>query len=108
MLLAVVRLLLARQRGDLPAVTEDARPAAGHGRARRQRRGAPGLGADLSTLALISLGGTERWAGAHDDAKRHLERGVELARRIGRPYLEFTGLADLTVATNRPAVRGTA
>ena len=26
-------------------------------------------------------------------AERHLEQGVALARRIGRPYLEFTGLA---------------
>ena len=50
---------------------------------------APGLGADLSTLALISLGSTEAMAGAHDDSKQHLERGIELARRIGRPYLEF-------------------
>jgi len=42
----------------------------------------------LSTLALISLGSTEAWAGASDDANRHLERGVELAtatlRRRGR------------------------
>ena len=56
---------------------------------------APGLGADLSTLALISLGSTEALAGAHDDAARHLERGVELARRIGRPYLEFARVAYL-------------
>jgi LuxR family maltose regulon positive regulatory protein len=27
------------------------------------------------------------------EAERHLDQGVALARRIGRPYLEFTGLA---------------
>jgi LuxR family transcriptional regulator, maltose regulon positive regulatory protein len=95
LLLAVVRLLLARQRGDLPAVTEHAgrlRDMAEHADGDAAR---PGLGADLSALALISLGNTEAFAGAHDDARRHLERGVELARRIGRPYLEFVGVAYL-------------
>jgi LuxR family maltose regulon positive regulatory protein len=53
----------------------------------------PGLGADLSALALISLGSTELWATASADAERCLERGIALARHGGRPYLEFTGLA---------------
>jgi LuxR family maltose regulon positive regulatory protein len=98
LLLAVVRLLLARQRGDLPTVTEEA------GRLREIAEHAdsdpvePGLGEDLGTLALISLGGTESWVGAHDDAKRHLER------RIGRPYLEFTGLAHLATEMSRSRV----
>ena len=108
LLLAVVRLLLARQRGYLPTVTETAdqlREMAEHAGSDWV---APGLGADLSTLALISLGVTERWAGAHDDSKQHLERGIELARRIGRPYLEFTGLVHWatemprSIATEKP------
>ena len=53
----------------------------------------PGLGADLSALALISLGSTEFWATASQDAERHLDRGIARARQSGRPYLEFTGLA---------------
>ena len=53
----------------------------------------PGLGADLSALALISLGSTEFWATASQDAERYLDRGIALARQGGRPYLEFTGLA---------------
>ena len=92
LLVAVVRLLLARQQGDLPAVTEDAGRLPGMAEHAGSNPAAPGLGADLRALALISLGSTERWAGAHDDSKQHLERGVELARQIGRPYLEFTGL----------------
>ncbi|MGH3161959.1 MAG: LuxR C-terminal-related transcriptional regulator, partial [Streptosporangiaceae bacterium] len=93
LLLAVVRLLLARQRGDLPAVTEDAGRLRDMAEAADSEAVEPGLGADLSALALISLGSTESWTGASDDARLHLERGVELARRIGRPYLEFLGLA---------------
>jgi LuxR family maltose regulon positive regulatory protein len=40
------------------------------------------------------------------EAHRHLEQGVALARRGGRPFLEFTGLANLTVAgTVRPSAQ---
>src|SRR5262249_43131107 len=46
----------------------------------------------LGALALISLGSAEYWAARFEDAERYLEQGVALARRIGRPYLEFTGL----------------
>jgi LuxR family maltose regulon positive regulatory protein len=57
----------------------------------------PRLGEELRALALISLGTTEFWA-AGEDPERHLEMGVALARRIGRPFLEFTGLAYQTAA----------
>jgi LuxR family maltose regulon positive regulatory protein len=90
-LLGVVRLLLARQRGDLPAVAEQAQrlqAAAGAPEAAQ-----PGLGEELRGLALISLGIAEVWASRFGQAEPHLEQGVALARRIGRPYLEFTGLA---------------
>src|SRR5262249_58989619 len=53
----------------------------------------PGLGQELRALALISLGITEYWAACVEEAQRHLEQGIALARRIGRPYLELTGLA---------------
>jgi len=91
LLLGVVRLLLDRQRGNLPAVATDVRELQAMTEVADASR--PGLGADLRALALISLGGTEFWAAAPDDAARHLDSGVALARRIGRPYLEFTGLA---------------
>jgi LuxR family maltose regulon positive regulatory protein len=57
----------------------------------------PPVGEELRALALISLGTTEFWA-AGEDPERHLEMGVALARRIGRPFLEFTGLAYQTAA----------
>jgi len=90
-LLGVVGLLLARQRGNLPAVAEEARRLQAIAEAPDAAR--PGLGEDLRALALINLGITEYGAARSDQAEPHLEQGVALAQRIGRPYLEFTGLA---------------
>jgi LuxR family transcriptional regulator, maltose regulon positive regulatory protein len=90
-LLGVVRLLLARQRGNLPAVAEEAQRL--QAMAEAPEAAQPGLGEELRALALISLGTTELWAARYEEAERHLEQGVALARRIGRPFLEFTGLA---------------
>jgi len=89
--LAVVRLRVARQRGDLPAVAEQAHqlldPAGDANPARL------GVGEDLRALALISLGVAEVWTARFEEADRHLGQGIALAHRIGRPYLEVTGLA---------------
>jgi len=89
--MGILRLSLARQRGDVPAVAEEAQ---------RLLAGAadgadPGLGAERRALALISLGMAETWTYGPEEAERHLEQGVALARQIGRPYLELTGLAYL-------------
>ena len=84
----VVRLLLDRERGDLQAVADAARRLLAMAEAAQ-----PGLQEDLRALALISLGYTEFWAGASQDANQHLERGVTLASRIGRLHLEFAALA---------------
>ena len=91
LLLGVVRLLLDRQRGNLPAVAAGARDL--QAMAEIADAAQPGLGADLSALALISLGSTELLGTASQDAERYLDRGIALARQGGRPYLEFTGLA---------------
>jgi len=90
-LLGVVGLLLARQRGNLPAVAEEARRLQAEAEAPDVAR--PGLGEDLRALALINLGIAEYGTARFEEAEPHLEQGVALARRIGRPYLEFTGLA---------------
>jgi LuxR family transcriptional regulator, maltose regulon positive regulatory protein len=89
--LGVVRLLLARQRGNLPAVAEEARRL--RALAEASDAAQPGLGKELRGVALINLGIAELWTGRLEEAERHLDRGVALARRIGRPFLEFTGLA---------------
>jgi LuxR family maltose regulon positive regulatory protein len=89
--LALVRMRLARQRGDVPAVAEQAeRLLASAGAA---GPAGLGLGGDLRMLALIDLGIAELWTARFDEADRHLEDGIALARQLGRPYLEVTGLA---------------
>jgi LuxR family maltose regulon positive regulatory protein len=98
-LLTVLRLFLARQRGDLPAVAEEADRLLAAVDATDAAQ--PTLGEDLRALAMTSLGIAELWTVRSEGAERHLEQGVALARRIGRPYLELTGLAHgstLTVA----------
>jgi len=92
-LLGIVRLLHARQRGNAQAVAEEAQRLQTAAEAAR-----PNIGQDLRALALISLGSTEAWTAGFEEARKHLEQGVALARRIGRPFLEFTGLAELTAA----------
>ena len=90
LLLGITRLVLARQRWNLQAVAEEAQRLQAVAEASDAAQ--PRLGEELRALALISLGTTEFWA-AGEDPERHLEVGVALARRIGRPFLEFTGLA---------------
>jgi len=90
LLLGITRLVLARQRWNLQAVAEEAQRLQAVAEASDAAQ--PRLGEELRALALISLGTTEFWA-AGEDPERHLEVGVALARRIGRPFLEFTDLA---------------
>jgi LuxR family maltose regulon positive regulatory protein len=89
-LLSVLRFSLARRRMDIPAAVEEARSLLARMKAADAAR--LGLGEDLRATALISLGTAEIWAFHFDDAEQHLEQGVDLARRMGRPYLEFMGL----------------
>src|SRR5690606_4171805 len=108
LMLAVLRLSLARQRSDLPAAIEEAQrvlaPAGAPDDATRL-----GLGEDLRALALISLGAAEFNALRIDEAKQHWGQAVALARRIERPFLELTGLAHLAAAENfRSIARGVA
>jgi LuxR family maltose regulon positive regulatory protein len=90
-MLTGLRLHLARQRGDLPALAEAADRLLAAVEASEELRF--DLGEDLRALTLISLGIAEVWAFRFKDANQHLEQGVAAAHRIGRPYLELTGLA---------------
>src|SRR5712671_780580 len=104
-LLGVVGLLLARQRGNPPAVAEEARRLQAAAEAPDAAR--PGLGEDLRALALINLGIAEYGRARFEEAEPHLGQGVALARRIGRPYLEFTGLAyQAAIEVSRSYTRG--
>jgi LuxR family maltose regulon positive regulatory protein len=97
---ASLRLSLARRRGDLTGVIEQARflasPVTG------QSDEDIALGSDLRAVALMNLGTAEAWTlGRPDapDAERHLREGADLAREIGRPYLEVGCLAQLGFAS---------
>jgi LuxR family maltose regulon positive regulatory protein len=60
LLLGIVRLLHARQRGNLRAAAEEARRLQDVADVPDPTR--PGLGEDLRALALINLGSAELWA----------------------------------------------
>jgi LuxR family transcriptional regulator, maltose regulon positive regulatory protein len=94
-MMAHLRLSLARQRGNLPAVFEEAERLIAPAESARAAR--VGFGDDLRALALITLGAAEIWADEAELAGRDLERGIALARRIERPYLEILGLAHLAI-----------
>jgi LuxR family maltose regulon positive regulatory protein len=94
--LAEAHLALGRRRGDLAGVAEWMRAverALAH-----QPASALGLGNDLRAAALMNLGIAELWAWRLDAATEHLEQALQLARRIGRPYLEVGCLGHLAVA----------
>jgi LuxR family maltose regulon positive regulatory protein len=95
--IASVKLSLARRRGNLAGVLEQAQflasPVTG------QSDEDVALGSDLRAVALMNLGIVEAWTLALPDAERHLQEGAVLARRIGRPYLEVACLAQLGFAS---------
>ena len=90
------KLSLARRRGDLAGVIEQARFLASPVTGPSDEDIA--LGSDLRAVALMNLGTVEAWSLGLPDAERHLREGAVLAREIGRPYLEVGCLAQLGFA----------
>ena len=69
------------------------------------------MGSELRAVALMNLGIVETWSRRFDDAERHLSEGAELARAIGRPYLEVAcrahqGFPSKTVSLATARERG--
>ena len=98
MAIASLKLGLARRRGHLAGVIEQARlllssPVAG------QSDQDIALAGDLRAVALLNLGTIEAWSQGLPDAEPHLQEGAVLARQIGRPYLEVGCLAQLGFAS---------
>jgi LuxR family transcriptional regulator, maltose regulon positive regulatory protein len=95
--IASLKLSLARRRGHLAGVTEQAKflasPVTG------QSDEDIALDSDLRAVALMNLGIVEAWSLGLPDAERHLQEGAALAREIGRPYLEVACLAQLGFAS---------
>jgi LuxR family transcriptional regulator, maltose regulon positive regulatory protein len=90
--LSIVRLSLARRRGDLPAVIEEARRLLDEDWTVDAVTSRPRQ--ELRAVALISLGTAEQWAGRAGDAERYLDEGAHLAREARRPWLEIEGLTQ--------------
>ena len=90
-LLGVVRLQVAGRSGNQTVRASQAQRLLVAAEA--AEGGWPGSRDDLRALALVEIGNGETWAGPLDQAESHLEQGLALARRIGRPYLEFMALA---------------
>jgi LuxR family maltose regulon positive regulatory protein len=91
LMLAVLRMFLARRCIDFPVVLEEAQRLLSLTEPADTTR--LGLSEDLRAAAWISLGIAEMWSLRFEDGERHLKQGLTLARQIGRPYLEFHGLA---------------
>jgi LuxR family transcriptional regulator, maltose regulon positive regulatory protein len=91
--IAALKLSLARRRGHLAGVLEQAEflnsPVSGPSDEEIA------LDSDLRAVALMNLGTVEAWSLGVSDAERHLQEGAALARRIGRPYLEVSCLSEL-------------
>jgi len=98
-MLAAARLTLARWRGDYGTLLSEVRPLLEPSEAETVSQIA--VANDARAVALMNLGAVELWAGAGDDAERHLRQGLELARRNGRPYVEMGCLGHLAVAAGR-------
>src|ERR1700678_4145760 len=95
--IAALKLSLARKRGHLAGVVEQVRFLAAPITAQSDEEIA--LDADLRAVALMNLGTVEAWSLGNQDSQRHLREGADLARRIGRPYLEVACLAELAFAS---------
>jgi LuxR family transcriptional regulator, maltose regulon positive regulatory protein len=97
MAVASLKLSLARRRGNLADVTEQAKflalPVSG------PSDEDIALGSDLRAVALMNLGTAEAWTLGLPDAERHLQEGAALARQVDRPYLEVACLAQLAFAS---------
>src|SRR5215470_4020437 len=95
--IASLKLWLARRRGHLAGVLEQAKLLASPVTGQSDEDIA--LDSDLRAVALMNLGIVEAWSQGLPDAERHLQEGADLARRIGRPYLEVACLAQLGFAS---------
>ncbi|MEZ0110295.1 LuxR family maltose regulon positive regulatory protein [Catenulispora sp. EB89] len=101
---SALSLELARRRGDVAEVMRHAAlltaPPTGSGPGSFSTSAEDiALGADLRVVALMNLGMVEAWSLGLSDGAKHLAEAVELARFIGRPYLEVAALAQLGFAT---------
>lgn len=88
-LLALVRVMVARQRGDHDTVVREATYLASDVAA---ASAGSRLREDMRAFALTNRATSEYWLDRFDDAQEHFDEVISLARQIERPYLEILGL----------------
>ncbi|MBV9309931.1 MAG: hypothetical protein JOZ73_03825 [Solirubrobacterales bacterium] len=96
LLVAELRLVVARWHGKLEAVLESM-PMVEEALA-AQPGGERALSVAHRAIALQNLGVAELWSSRLADARRHLEQSLALARRAERPWLEIASLGHLGIA----------
>jgi LuxR family maltose regulon positive regulatory protein len=101
--IASLNLSLARRRGNLADVIRHAEFLNTPPSVVREEEFA--LGNDLRVVALMNLGTVEAWSLGRSDGVRHLQEGADLARKIGRPYLEVACRAQLGFAVRLSGIR---
>ncbi len=97
--LGVARLSFARRQGDYGSVLDEVEPLLAPAVA--ETASEIRLDDDAKAVALMNLGIIELWSIRSAEAQRHLQQGLDLARRIGRPYVEIACLAYLALAGGR-------
>jgi LuxR family maltose regulon positive regulatory protein len=107
--IASVRLALARRSGHFSEVIEQVQLL--DASISDESNDQIAMGSELRAVALLNLGIVETWSGRLADAERHLSDGAELARMIGRPYLEVAcrahqGFPSKTVSVATARERG--
>jgi LuxR family transcriptional regulator, maltose regulon positive regulatory protein len=93
--LGLVRLALVRRRGDFGSVLAEVESLLAPVDAETTSEVA--LGNDARALALLDLAIVEQWSLRTEDAVRHFEQALDLARRIGRPFIEIQCLGHLAI-----------
>jgi LuxR family transcriptional regulator, maltose regulon positive regulatory protein len=93
--LGIVRLALVRRRGDFGSLLAEVQPLLAPVDAETTSEVA--LSNDARALALLDLGVVEQWSLRTEEGVRHFEQALDLARRIGRPYVEIQCLGHLAI-----------
>ncbi len=107
--IASLRLALARRSGRFSEVIEQVKLL--DASISDESNDQIAMGSELRAVALLNLGIVETWSGRLGDSERHLSEGAELARTIGRPYLEVAcrahqGFPSKTVSVATARERG--
>ena len=93
---ASTKLWLARRRVDLATALEAKREV--EAALAAQSASDIARAADHRAAAVMNVGITELWSLRTNEARRHLEEALSLARQAERPYLEISCLAHLGIA----------